>query len=251
MAISVTNIGTANSTTAGGATAVITVPGGGVPSGALIGLVATETASTTAVGGSVIDTDLNTYTAQTPISLNNVTTNGFNQFFWSNNVAALVSTNAITYTKQTTLGRATISAFYVTGLATSSVLDSAVTATATGTGPSPSVTSGTPGASGELFVAVAGWGAFLSRTFTQDTTHNWTAPPTAVNASGTVAGLGGGTQVNAGTSTIQFTPTIGNSGTVWAAQIFGFKAASASTVVQRRTSAHLGTRVGSRQILAA
>lgn len=251
MAISVTNIGTANSTTAGGATATITVPGGGVPAGALIGLVATETASTTAAGGTVTDTGLNTYTAQTPISLNGVTTNGFSQFFWVNNATTLISTNTIVYAKQTALGRATISAFYVTGLATSSVLDSAVTASATGTGTSPSVTSGTPSVAGDLFVAIAGWSAVLSRTYTQDTGHGWAAPPTAVNPSGTVAGLGGGNQVNAGTGTIQFTPTINAGGTNYAVQIFGFKAAiSGSSVVSRRTfgGSAIGTRVGSRQL---
>jgi hypothetical protein len=201
----VTNIGTNNS--AGVST--VTLAGVTVPAGSLIIVEVIDASST--IGGSVSD-GVNTYTASGGVFLNNVSTNGFMRTWFAPN--ASLSAGTITYTLQATTA-ASISAIYSSNIITSSPLDSAVTATAFGSSTTPTVTSGTPASTGELFVAGIGEGG---STFTQDSGHGWTSPPN-VDSNNNVAG---GKQVNAGTGTKIFAPTLGAS-TTWAVNVLGFK----------------------------
>lgn len=239
MAISVTNIGIYNANSLA-TTATITIPVGGVPSGSLIVLAASELAAYVA-GGSAADTNNTPYSSIAHVSY---ATTFFQQFYFQN-AAALVSGNTITYTKQSPI-QTLLSAFYATGIATSGVLDTAVTASGTTT-----VTSGTPSIAGELFVALAGVHAITSTggTYVQDTGNGWSAPYSTSNASyGPTSKnlIGGGNQVNSGTGTKTFAPT----GLVafQGMQVIGFK--PLSLIKQRRTTTPLGTRVGSRQMAA-
>lgn len=201
----VTNIGT-NSNTTG---ATLTLTGVTVPAGSLIIVIVDENGSNVALG-SVAD-GVNTYSSAGST---------FGKIFFAAN--ASLSGGTITYTKNVSGDTATISAAYATGVATVSPLDAAVTATATGSGTSPSVTSGTPGQSGELFIGmVSPLATSGSITMTQDAGHGWSFPPNFVDT--TVTAVGGGNQVNAGTGTKIFAPTLTGTSITWDAGVFGFK----------------------------
>lgn len=232
MAISVTNIGVA---IGGAVTSIaVTVPVGGVPANALIIVDVAEGAIV--LGGSVADPVNTSYTATTAVSANGLITNGFGQMFYFPGCGALTSGQSITYTKTNATTAACMSAFYATGIDTASPLDTAVTNSATGSSSSPSVTSGTPSVTGELIHAFAMWsaGTLAGTTYTQDTTHSWVTPPVTTSTAAPRKALGGGTQVNAGTGTTVFNPTIGApTSNPWAALIFGFKAAALTASPQR------------------
>lgn len=224
MAISITNIGVATGATSVNPT--VAVPAGGVPANALIVVAVADDSLSGVVGSGTMSDTINTYLSTAAIGNNNApATNGFGQMFYSAGVSALTNSNSITYTKVLLTATASISAFYATGIATSSPLDTAVTATATSAGANPSVTSGTPSVAGELFVAILSMRRGAAPAFTQDTGHGWAIPPNSELIA--LAAIGGGTQVNAGTGTITFSPTITTGVTTSAVQVFGFKAASA------------------------
>ncbi len=230
MAIAVTTIGTAIDNVGSGATLAITVPGGGVPSGALIVVAAGEgLLASYSTGGSMTDTAGNTYTQ---ITHTNIPVGDFAEVFYAKNVTALSSGNSITFTKQTSGDEAVLSAFYATGIDTSGPLDTAVTATATGTSSTPSVTSGTPAIAGELFVACL-ISQSNTQTYTQDSGNGWAAPFDTNGFDGTNLGsnvvwVAGGNQVNSGTGTKTFAPTMSILAR-WAAIVVGFKAAASNT----------------------
>jgi hypothetical protein len=196
MAFSVTNIGLA--TNNGGATLAVTVGAGGVPSGALIFVVAMENSTTIGTCG---DSASNSYSNILHGSPNNNTINGTAGTFYAANVTALVNGNTITYTKTGTAGAA-ISACYVTGTATLSPLDAAVSALATGNSNSFSVTSGTPSQSGELFIGAMG----MNNTPVYVQASGWSTPPN--NEVGSSFGqVAGGNKVNSGSAAVTYNPT--------------------------------------------
>lgn len=157
-------------------------------------------------------------------SYTNITTQ--DQVSWGNLAvfyvpnASLASGKVITYTKADAANVCSLSAFYATGIAASSPVDTSVTAQASLSG-APSLASGTPASSGDLFVAAIGYRSTAGG-YTQDTTHNWVTPFTANTAN---AGLqiAGGSQVNVGLSPITFAPTIPGTGRNEAVIIVGFK----------------------------
>src|SRR5215469_8710423 len=214
MTISVTNITTGSSTS--GATVAITT-GIAVPVGAMI-VIAVCDASTSG-SGSCTDSGSNVYTGGTLVGLNNAQgTNGFVRIFTAPVKTALTAANTITYTKGASGTVACVSAFFAQG--TLGLIDTGINNTATGSSTSPSVTSGTPQRSGSLFIACVGYGN--SGTYTQDATHNWATPFTAVTGS-TTRGLGGGNQIGGATvATIIFNPTLGTTG-VWGAVVTGLQ----------------------------
>lgn len=217
MTISVTNIGTNTSTTS---TCSITVPVGGVPSGALICVLVTDRATGTNITGAAFsDTSSNTYNIAGQIQV--AGTNGITAISYVKNCSALVSGNSITYTGSTS--NIALSAFYATGIDISNPLDTAVTATNAGTSAAPSVTSGTSSGSGELFVGgIASHGT--AGTITQDTTNGWAVPFTNVSSGGTAPDreVGGGNQVVPSTTSKTYAPTLAAS-TDWAIIVVAFK----------------------------
>lgn len=227
MAISVTTIGT-NANTAG-ATVAVTVPAGGVPSAALI-CVATGERSNSVPAGAVADTAGNTYSRPLARSRSNTQGSGFGAIFYAENVTALVSGNSITYTKVVNGSRSSITAFYATGIATSSAIDSAFSASAGGSTTTPSVTAAAATSqTGELIVgAVDTIGSATSGTFTQASGF---ATPFDEAESGTGTSdsrTNGGNYVEAGTATPTYNPTYSAS-TQWAAFIVAFKPVSGTT----------------------
>jgi hypothetical protein len=206
MAISVTGIGTNNVFTG----TTITLTGVTVPSGSLI--VAHVVESQTGNVGSCADSVNTPYTEVTSVLINNSSSNGVLTSWYFANCGAL-SSQTITYTKGNSNKAATIAALYATGIATSSPLDSAATATAYGNSAAPTVTSGTPGTAGDLFIGVLGLVVF--KTITQDS--NWSTSFTAANT------MQGGYRINAGTGTLSYAPTFSGSSS-WAEMVFAFKA---------------------------
>lgn len=222
MTIATTNIGTAGAIALG---VSASVGAGGVPSGSLI-VVCIQDTTVGAATGSVADTAGNTYTLIASKSPNNSSTNGAAQMFYAWNSSALSSGNSITYTGTDASRSKSISAFYATGIQTSSdPLDTAVTVTGSSAVASPSaLVSGTPAVAGELFVACLGRNNPTGAVFSQDTTHGWATPPNAASeGSGSPhSGINGGSQVNAGTSTISWQPTF-NTGANSGSIVAGFK----------------------------
>lgn len=231
MAVVVTTLGSTQDDVGTGATIAITVPTA-VSSGSLIVVVTAEGNQTSyTTGGTVTDSAGNSYTevchAQTP-------TTDFGQLFYAKNVSALSTSQTITFNKQTSGDRASLSALFATGVDKSGPLDSGVTTTSNGTGTTPSVTSNTPTVTGELFV-----GATVSQQntqlFTQDTGNSWATPPdqigfTSSNLGSNFVCIGAGNQVNAGSAAKTYSPTFSIS-CRWAAMIASFKAEVAVTVV--------------------
>lgn len=215
------SLGTNNNTT--GATIALT--GLTVPAGvAVFVAVMEQNGSATPGTGSVADGTNGAYSAGPTTGADNCRLS----LFYFLNAAALAS-GTVTFTKGGSGNRASISAFYASGVATTSALDASVTATqntVTGNPPVYSLTSGSPSESGELLVGLVGTRcASTAPTFTQDTTNGWATPPDYAN---TIYEWGaGGTLVNAGSGTKTFSPTsTAPGGTVTALMLIaGFKAA--------------------------
>lgn len=226
MAISVTGIATGT----GGVSSTtfsITVPAGGVPSGAL--LLAFLSSASASGTPTISDTASNSFTSFGLQYGNGIAANGYAQPWYAKNCNALSSGNTIVFTYVANFGGASGSAIYATGIDTTAPLDTSVTATAGGSSTTPSVTSGTPGVAGELFVS---W-VFLKNlngltTATNDTGHGWTAPFSKV-AGGAYSHHYAGYQINSGSSAITYAPTFSVTGT-WATGVAGFKAAVTASV---------------------
>lgn len=139
----------------------------------------------------------------------------FAAIFYAWNSLALSTGNTITITKRDSSNGSVATAFYFTNVQTSSdPHDSAVDAVGTTT-----VTSGTPAASGELFIGIAGALSSPS-TFSGDAGHGWsTSPPTISAAFG--VGVCAGYQVNTGVSTKIWTPVFDQTANL--AGVTGFK----------------------------
>lgn len=229
MAIVVTNLGT-NSNTAG-ATLGLTL-GTSVPAGSEI-IVCISDTSSSIVGGSVADNGgANTYSSVGGIDLNGLTTNGFVEVFHVSN-AALASGKVITYTKAVTGSKANISAFYVTGTATSGAIYGF--GSASGNSRFPSVTSGSSITSGDLVVGLTS--GLATGATTQDSTNGaYAVPPTGSNPGGGVLMLFGGNVVSGSSVTKTYAPTFTNS-VVWGDLIFGIAAAGGVVATVKQLSA--------------
>jgi hypothetical protein len=195
--ITVNDLGVASSIPGATVTLVISVP-----AGALICVAVNE--ATSIAAGTCADGTNGAYTLSSSVQLNAGT--GILQIFHFFNSAALTSAT-ITYTKNVSGRTALISAFYATGIQTSSdPLDAAVTATAQSASQTPTVTSGTPAVAGELIVGVYG-SATAPGTQTQPANTAFNPPFTLVSS--TLNIFGGHLNVN-GTLPVVYNPTAGN-----------------------------------------
>lgn len=225
MAISVTDIGSNGNST--GATVAVTIPAGGVPSGAVIVVVTGEGSGVNfSTGGSMSDT-VNTYSQIT--HLNNGTNLGYGVMWHADNVSALTSANSITWTKQTSGDVGVISAFYATGVS-ASPLDTAVTASTAASTSTPSITSGTPSVAGELIVGGLTGTPASNGTLTFTNGGSFVTPFDTVNSS--VSGSGsataaGGHEINAGSAAVTFSGTL-SAARANAIFVVGFKPAPPS-----------------------
>ena len=181
-----------------------------VPAGALIVVLVAENAGTI---GTMADATNGSYAAATSASFNSAADVG-GVFYFANSTA--LSSVTLTYTKHTSGSSVAMSAFYVTGMATSSVLDAAVTASVTGSSTSPSVTGGTPGALNELIVGAA----FCTGAPAYTQASGFATPPNSVSISTTLTAAGGDQFVTGGGATT-FAPTLGAS-QPWLAIVVGF-----------------------------
>ncbi len=211
MPISVTNIGT-NSTTSATSLAV-TVGAGGVPAGSLIVVCAEifKLGSSPNIN-TVVDTATNSYNAgRISGHPNNVGTNGEGSISYAFNCLALANTNTITASSTATASQIAVSAFYATGIQTSSDPINAFPSTvAAGSSATPSVQlAGVPLVAGSLVIGAVGTNGPNTDTFTQDSTNGaWATPPirvgTAVDAT-----IAGGFLVTS--AQVTYAPTLGTS----------------------------------------
>ena len=219
--IGVTDLGT--SSNAAGAT--LTLTSVGCPAGSLVVVMVNE-ATATSAGTSSLSDGTNTYTAGPSVALGG--SQGFAQTFY-HYYAGAQSGLTLTYTKATTGHTCCLSGLYASGIASSTPLDSAVSATAAGTSTTPTVTSGTPSQSGDLIIGYGAWGGASAQTFALAAAPPaFLAPPTAVTTQAAACGGGGSFQYCA-TGTITFTGTLSGSVTGNGLIILGFKPASAPT----------------------
>ncbi len=205
----VTNIGT-NANLSG---TTVAISNANAKAGSLIVVACAET-NTTGVIGTLADSAGHTYTAVSTIHPNGSNANGSVSIFYCPNCLAL-SGGTITYTRNTSGDKASISAFYWTGAATVSPLDTAVTASASGTSATPSVTSGTPTQTNELFVGLCVDNNTVG--FTQ--AAGWTTP---FNSAGGIIIINGAHRTNSALATLTYAPTFPVSVT-WCLQVVGFK----------------------------
>jgi hypothetical protein len=210
-----TNINAATGNTG----ATLTLTGVTVPTGSLIVVVVAEFNFTSTLGS--VSDGLNTYSLAASQSPNNSAANGVFGVFYAFNAGGL-SSGTITYTRNASGVDAYVSAFYATNVAASSPIDANVTKTGFGAVNSPTLTSGTPGQAGELFVAAMTFLGAGGIGFTQDTTNGWAAPPAATSVFDNQM-VAGGSQVNAGTGTKTFHPTTTGTSPATASVILGFK----------------------------
>lgn len=233
MAISLTNIGT-NSSKTNASTMAISVPVGGVPAGSLIVFCNTENSITT----SVTDTASNTYNRYDTIHNPGIA--------YSFNSSALSSGNTITANNSATGIVQCISAFYATGIQTSSSPLDATAAAAGNTGTAVSITTtGATSVAGVLIVGVVNVNGPNTDTFTQDTTNEggFSNFPVKVGTSGGSATsnftLQGGAVAGWGSiGSPTYAPTLGTSRT-WQAALATFKPAPTTTYFDMVSSTHL------------
>ena len=214
-AISVTNL---TNTGASHSTTCALTTGVAIPAGSLIFIVVTDSASTL---GMVTDSAGNSYTAvNSGVLLDNISTDGIVGLFYCPNCLALTSSNTITYTTHSGTSAIETSAAYATGVATTSPLDTAVTATNFGSSATASVTSGRPSVGGELLVAAVGAkGGVLSYS---GYSSGWTGMSVAET---TTAGTAGG-EWFVQTTAAAVTPSLTiSSSAPWGAIVVGFQPA--------------------------
>ena len=207
-----------SSSNAAGAT--LTLASVTVPAGALIVVAVTENSAT--ANGTLGDGGTNGYSVAASQAMGGSA--GQTQVFMAYNVTAL-SAATLTFTKNVSGSKCSISAFYATGVATSSPLDTAVTAAAAGTSSAPTVTSGAPSASGDLIVGVCGYSNASALTFTQAGGMAFLAPPDNTTAQPT-ASIGGGWVQYFGMNAVTYAPTLSGTPTGTATIILGFKPAA-------------------------
>ena len=212
MAFSVTNLGT--NSNAGTTTCKVT--GITVPTGALIVVIVGER-SASANAGPVNDDAGNVYVAAINDGINGNPATGACAIYYSVNSLALSSQN-ITYTKAgATTDKTAVSAFYVTGAATGSVLG-ALTDAYFSTGTSPTITLTMQATTSLVVGAVVREGG--TQTYSQSS--GFATPPVAVHTGTSVADvqIEGGYIVDSGSATETFNPSYSGNvlGTIMAAE---------------------------------
>lgn len=210
-----TNIGTNTSTS--GATCAIT--GVNAPVGAAIVVVIVETSAT---AGSVSDSVNGKYNLAASEQFN--TSADVGAVFYFQDAAALAAAS-ITYTKGVSGATVAMTAFYITGVATTFALDPLVTAIANGSSVAPKVNSGAPAYNNELIIGAT----FCAGAPTYTQSAGMATPPNSVSSSTTVSVFGGSVNTPQGVA-VSYAPTLGTSET-WAAIILGFQGGTGSETV--------------------
>lgn len=219
-----TSIGTQTSTS--GATCALT--GVTAPAGSTIVVIVAEVSAN---AGTLSDSVNGNYGLAVSEQFNTAADIG--AVFYFQNAAALAA-GTITYTKGSTGSVVVMSAFYITGVATKSVLDPFITAAANGSSVSPAVTSGQPSYDNELIL-----GAVMclgNPTYSQSS--GMATPPVGVSSTTVLSVFGGNTIANKGVAT-NFAATLGTT-EKWAAVVLGFEPGTgAETVTLNPSSGNL------------
>lgn len=200
----------------------------GVPSAAAV-IVGVWVGENTPLDVAVTDDAGNSYTNITSTGLdNNPNLFGILATFVAYNVLPLTTAQNI-YINSSGGHDLAVTAFYASGVLTTSPIDSSVTATSFGGGSTPlttSVTSGTASVANELFVGFSAVNVTSDRvTFVQDTSDAaYMAPPDPTNYLVDIIGIGGGSVINPATIALTYAPmwtVSGSDNGGWAAAIIG------------------------------
>lgn len=170
-----------------------------VPAGALIVVIVSEV--TSAAAGTMADATNGAYTLGTSGAMSGAA--GFGMVFYFANSAAL-SAVTLTYTKQTSGRITSLSAFYATGIATTTPLDTAVTATTAVNSATPTVTGGVP-TQPDLIVGACAYSNASARTLTNSGSF---VVPFSTNSGQPTAQCGGGHINIGGAVATTFNPTL-------------------------------------------
>jgi hypothetical protein len=212
MTWSVVDLGTAAATGGPFDPTILTIPAGGVPSGATLVVVLSAKYN----GLSIVDSAGNSYgspIAEVGNNNGNVNVLGGLYVFVVVSALALSAGDTIRAPAPSAVG---MSAFYVTSDAGTISVDTGSLVTAYGQSSSPSVTSNAPAGSGELFIAAV---AEQDYTVTGTQVSGWASPPDALSFQTGCAIAMGGFQVNSGSSAMTYAPSLSGS-TRWSAAIF-------------------------------
>lgn len=207
----------------------LTVPAGGVPSGAQINIM---TATIEAVTGlAVTDTAGNTYTEDLADTVH-ATGNIESHFFRVTNATALVSGNSITVSWTNNSGVAAI-AWYTTGLATTTPLDQAVIAEGSSTTPSSGNITTTN--NDDIELGVVGVNDATPPAFTEDA--NFTS---IGNTTGGASNFNiyAAYRIVAATETMDYSPTFDTESQNWHCLIASYKAAAGGLAAVSATTGH-------------
>lgn len=156
---------------------------------------------------------------------------------------AMTTSDTVTYLKHTnndSVGMSMSSATY-SGVLSRDISQSAVV----GNSAFPSITSGTPVASGELFIGCVAAKMGTGGSFTQASGWSNCLDFKPASASSVAASMGG-YKINAGSGALTYNPTITSS--IWVAFVVSFNAVASGTVM-RTSLSQLGGRTGSRQLI--
>jgi len=236
-AIAATNIGT-GSDSASNATAKIT--GVTVSTSNYVVLVGVQEGSTNSTCGSTSLSDgTNTYTL---LATQNVgSPNRSSSCVYYHFYSGAISSVTLTYTKNTAADSTVLSAFYATGTATSSFIDTGATNTASNTSSASAevTTSASTANANELVVGLVGWTG--NATFSQ--TSGFATPFTSIfiGSGGSEAQAAGGnkTQVSSASVTYGAASNLSSS-TGWTAIIFALVPAGAAATACQRTLMGVG-----------
>ena len=211
----------------GGSAGTITIPAGGVPTGAVIVIVI---ANNTIDPPTAVDTHSNSYNSTYDQNIGGVPV-GHVSILYAYGVTALTSGNTITVTASSF--NWCLSAFYITGaLTTSDPQDASAFAVSTGGGvvtatPSVTMAAASPNALVVGLYAAGAGGSMAGDTWTQDTADGFAAPPTRILASTNQFVIAGGTVFSSAKLTYAPTNSVARNCTVI---VMAFKPATTPVV---------------------
>jgi hypothetical protein len=216
MAVSITELGAAQNATGSGGN--VTLGAIVTPSSSMI-IVATNELGTT-LGGSVSDTDGNTYNLIQQGFINNSSVQGFTSIWYALDNNGAVN-NAITYTARTSGVAISLEASYVLGAAATSPLDARTVARGIGSGKNFATTSGLPTAAGDFMIGVVGMNVAGPGSNIATLNNGFVTVPGQANPGVSGMNSDGGHLTNSGVGAVTFSGTLTRNAR-WTAFIQGF-----------------------------
>lgn len=242
MAIALTNIGTANAKT--GATSAVVTASSGVPAGSLI--VLNEVTGTGNAGpnhGTLSDTGGNTWTTGPSVTNSGAVWCGC---YYAFNCLAIGNGGTITQAWSGSSIVWAVSAFYATGVQTTSDPIDITSINIGAKGTNPSTNLGSAATNGDLVLGLVGFNGPVGDSITQDSTNgSYATPPSSTGTTGGSAvsnvTLFGGSLVAATSTAWVYAPTDSTSQRAWASIVATFLAAASGPQTYNDTITETGS----------